>query len=178
MLIHAGKAKFGLVEDADVTLVTESDGTEVDEDDVLQDLDKGTVLILLSIKEKWEPPTLDMSSSAGKSSSENTETASVKTTTSTSTLKATSSSGSEIDYHSNSTSSRITKATPLPCFSPRVLQHLNCATESSVWREIVSEAANYYVTRCPELNSAGEYYTIGKNICSLPFHVLSRHENG
>ena len=79
------------------------------------------------------------------------------------TVHAASSSGSEIYYDESNFTSRVTKATPLPCFSPLVVQHFKSATECKVWRELIW-AANCYVSKYPDLNSAGEYYSTGKNM--------------
>ena len=53
-----GKAKFDLENHVEARVVTEEDGTEIEEDEVLQEIGTGTILILLKTGETWKPPQL------------------------------------------------------------------------------------------------------------------------
>jgi hypothetical protein len=59
---------------------------------------------------------------------------------------------------------RITLATPVVKFSAMLMDNLNKGTEYNVWHKLVSEAAEYYMSINPGIDSRSEYKLIGQAV--------------
>ncbi|XP_022093701.1 uncharacterized protein LOC110980929 [Acanthaster planci] len=151
------KAKFNLGNEFDShRIVTEDDGTEIEDDEVLQELGGGTTFMLLNNGESWKPAT--STSPQNKIPEPAVDDATPPTPQSQCSPEA-----------QVSSSHRVTEFSSLPVFSPRVLEHLRSGKEHMVWRELISEAANYYIGKHPQLSSTSEYCAIGRKMfCTYP----------
>ncbi|KAG7212681.1 hypothetical protein KM043_012960 [Ampulex compressa] len=59
-LIHRGKEKLGVPQNENVSLVLESDGTQVEDGEYFKTLDNNTILLLLRHGERWCPTGVDI----------------------------------------------------------------------------------------------------------------------
>ncbi|XP_038065740.1 uncharacterized protein LOC119735869 [Patiria miniata] len=127
-------------------------------------------LLLLKKGELWQPSTQDTPVADTIPSSGTAATGSGDTTpacmASSPARAVTIAEGSSNAGEASPTSCRLTSSSPLPTFSPRIEHHLKSATESRIWRELISESANFYVCKYPELGSPGEYQMIGRKMFS------------
>ncbi|KAL5016716.1 hypothetical protein ScPMuIL_006305 [Solemya velum] len=146
-----------------MTVVLESDGTEV-EDDAILDAVKGEVLLLLQEGECWTPRAVTLKVETGQPPLQ--EPAPVQPRTPS---PAVASDHEPVSSGSIGTSSpvsgrRVTMGTPLPLFSSRVSRCLTEGQSKIVWSLLVNEAAGYYLENFPDIGSRQEYTAIGRKM--------------
>ncbi|XP_063959686.1 uncharacterized protein LOC135155065 [Lytechinus pictus] len=154
-LCEKAKVKLGMARIEGIVL--EEDGTEIDDDEVLLECSNSTLMVLEE-GEHWElrgeaeqkVENRHLTGAAAGGDGDNFR------------LQETEQS----PQNANDTERRITAGTPLPPFSQRVLRHLEIGKEYVIWKELISEAANYYLTEFPTINSSTEYAKIGQKIYS------------
>jgi len=52
----------------------------------------------------------------------------------------------------------------MPSFSERVQSCLQAGNASTIWRELVNEAAHFYIVKYPDIGDKSEYRSIGENM--------------
>ncbi|KAL5018981.1 hypothetical protein ScPMuIL_004703 [Solemya velum] len=160
-LTRLGSAKLGVSNK--MTVVLESDGTEV-EDDAILDAVKGEVLLLLQEGECWTPRAVTLKVETGQPPLQ--EPAPVQPRTPS---PAVASDHEPVSSGSIGTSSpvsgrRVTMGTPLPLFSSKVSRCLTEGQSKIVWSLLVNEAAGYYLENFPDIGSRQEYTAIGRKM--------------
>ena len=64
----------------------------------------------------------------------------------------------------SNSSEGLYRSLPLPSFSGRVQSSLQVGNATSVWRELINEAAHFYLAKFPQIGDKAEYRYIGESM--------------
>ncbi|XP_071845550.1 uncharacterized protein [Apostichopus japonicus] len=167
-LICKGKVKLGIPASSSTKLVLGEDGTDVDDDDVLEFF-RDKILLLLTTDENWiEPslaatptpstPTRDVEDHLSKSAVTPVSVQHVSQTQETPTLSI------RKDMTSASVKMPIPERIDLPEFSPNVVMMLQNNQGGEIFNAVLKEAAVYYQFKYPGMKDSTYYQAIGKKL--------------
>ncbi|XP_071960642.1 uncharacterized protein [Antedon mediterranea] len=171
-LVTKGKRKLDVT--GPVTVVMEEDGTEVDDDEVLQEL-KGTRLIILPDGQQWIPPGAHEEGMANNLPVVTRKPPSVHPIRCS--MPMIEDVGNELlmispiqlgndNIQIKQKKNRDPKCPiELPNFSPTVVFHLKNGTPEHVWEKMISEAGEFYMhSSTPDLNLTYQYQRVGESM--------------
>ncbi|KAK7112354.1 hypothetical protein V1264_011823 [Littorina saxatilis] len=170
-LITKGASKLN-IDGTELSVVLEEDGTVIDDDEVLQELgDK--VFLLLETGQAWTSHQMTLVVQ-DQSSFEDFGPASTSTPNGLATASDildvertcfTVKSESDASANDIGVLEQLRRA-PLPTFSSEIMPYLRGERKSilGVWKDVVAEAANYYLHNLPEFKTSDCYGVIGRKM--------------
>ncbi|XP_060574073.1 uncharacterized protein LOC132731819 isoform X2 [Ruditapes philippinarum] len=153
------KAAVKLALNGEVRAVLQSDGTDIEDDEVLSLLPKDDAIMVLELSQQWEetPTVLTIHAEEQKETRE-TQDQSAGTSVHPSQIEMVNQSQNLIDRKPSS---------QLPNLCEYIKQKLLAQESHLVWTKLIQECAYYYLAHLPRIgldNSSGDYREIGRNM--------------
>ncbi|XP_058862155.1 uncharacterized protein LOC117970366 isoform X2 [Acipenser ruthenus] len=169
LITFSGSQKLGLPKKGHI-LVLETDGTEIDDDKILLEMQSESLIILME-GESWIPQIpieeqVNITSIEQKSDSEKiNEIISLD-------------SAAYMESFANRRCSTVDDRTPLPPFSDLVHRSLLAGNSRGIWHKMVDEASNYYLANYRSLSDRPLEKSCIANTHALSMKGMNRGQDG